>query len=105
MKLLVVTSLKEYQKTVSKILEQAQIDVFSVSETIGFKDHAVPNLLDQWFSSGSDQFNSIFLFSFTVKTKAEEAMQLIKKYNEEHQTKFPIRAFIIPVDESSHELV
>ena len=46
MKLLVVTSLKEYQKNVAHILDQAGIAVFSVSETIGFKDHHTTNLLD-----------------------------------------------------------
>ena len=53
MKLLVITSLKEYQKKVSHILDQANIVVFSVSQTIGFKEHHTPNLLDNWFSSGN----------------------------------------------------
>lgn len=102
MKLLVVTSLKEYQKTVARIVDQAGIAVFSVSETIGFKDHATTNLLDNWFSSGGEQFNSIFLFSFTEEAKAEQALELIKKYNTENNMKFPIRAFIVPVDKSSY---
>lgn len=102
MKLLVVTSLKEYQKKVAHILDQAGIEVFSVSETIGFRDHKASNLLDNWFSSGSEQFDSIFLFSFTEEVKAENAMGLIKKYNVENNTGFPVRAFIIPVDKSSY---
>lgn len=102
MKLLVVTSLKEYQKKVAHILDQAGIEVFSVSETIGFKDHHTSNLLDNWFSRGSEQFDSIFLFSFTEEVKSEHALELIKKYNVENETGFPIRAFIIPVDKSSY---
>jgi hypothetical protein len=104
MKLLLVTSLKEYQKTTASIMDEAGIEVFSVSETIGFKDHKKPNLLDNWFSSGGEQFDSIFLFSFTEERKAERAMELIKKYNEEHKTGFPIRAFIVPVDQASYSL-
>jgi hypothetical protein len=102
MKLLVVTSLKEYQKKVAHILDQAGIAVFSVSETIGFKDHHTTNLLDNWFSSGNEQFDSIFLFSFTEEEKSEHAVDLIKKYNAENETGFPIRAFIVPVDKSSY---
>jgi hypothetical protein len=105
MKLLVVTSLKEYQKNVAHILDQAGIEVFSVSETIGFKDHQTGNLLDNWFSSGSEQFDSIFLFSFTDETKAEHALELIKKYNVENVTGFPVRAFIVPVDKSSYTTI
>lgn len=102
MKLLVVTSLKEYQKKVAHILDQAGIEVFSVSETIGFKDRHTSNLLDNWFSSGNDQFDSIFLFSFTEEVKADHALELIKKYNVENNTGFPVRAFIVPVEKSSY---
>ena len=102
MKLLIVTSLKEYQKEVATIFDHAGIKVFSVSETKGFKeDHGV-NLLDSWFSSGKEYFDSIFLFSFTNEASAESTMELIKAYNEENKTKFPIRAFIVPVEKSSH---
>ena len=102
MKLLFITSLKEYQKQVSHIIEQAGIPVFSLSETIGFRDHHSPDLLDQWFSSKSEQFDSIFIFSFTEPEKAEKALTLIKAYNSETNTRFPIRAFIMPVEQSSY---
>ena len=102
MKLLFVTSLKEYQKTVADILNKAEIPVFSVTETIGFKDHHKTNLLDNWFSSGTEQFDSIFVFSFTEENKTEKAMQLITQYNTENETGFPIRAFVVPVEKSSH---
>jgi nitrogen regulatory protein PII len=100
MKLLIVTSLKEYQKALAEVIDHAGIEVFSVSETIGFKDHKVPNLMDSWFSSGRELFDSIFLFSFTEDEKAEQALNLIKQYNEEHKTGFPVRAFIVPVDKT-----
>lgn len=105
MKLLVVTSLKDDQKKVSRILEEAGITVFSVSETIGFKDHKSSNLLDNWFSSGSEQFDSIFLFSFTDALKADAALDRIRKHNTENETPFPVRAFIIPVEKSSYATV
>jgi hypothetical protein len=101
MKLLVITSLKEYQKKAAQILDEADIAVFSVTETMGVKDHQDPNLLDNWFSTGGEQFDSVFLFSFTDLEKAEQVLDLVKKYNNEHDTGFPIRAFIIPVDKAS----
>lgn len=103
MKLLFVTSLKEYQKTVAAILYKADISVFSVTETIGFKDHHKTNLLDNWFSSGTERFNSIFVFSFTEGSKTEKALELIKEHNAANETMFPIRAFIVPVEKSSHQ--
>jgi hypothetical protein len=63
MKLLFITSLKDYQKKIAQIMTQAGITVFSVTETIGFKDHHTSNMLDNWFSNGSEQFDSIFLYT------------------------------------------
>ncbi len=104
MKLLLVTSLKEYQKTITNIMDRAGIEVFSVTETIGFRDHRTPVLLDNWFSSGSEQADSIFLFSFTEESKTDHALQLIVQHNNENQTGFPIRAFILPVEKSTYAL-
>jgi hypothetical protein len=101
MKLLVVTSLKEYQKKVTQLLDLAKINVFSVTETIGVKDQQASNLLDNWFSSGAAQFDSIFLFTFTDAAKADQALSLIKKYNADNETGFPIRAFVLPVEKST----
>lgn len=103
MKLLVVTSLKEYQKAVAAIFEKAHINVFSVGNIIGHKDDDKVNLLDNWFARGDDQFDSILLFSFTEETKAVAALELIKKYNEDAVSDFPIRAFILPVEQSSYQ--
>ena len=102
MKLLVVTSLKDYQKKVAKIFEQAKISVFSMSDTIGFKENNSPNLIDEWFGAGTDHFDSIFLFSFTTEANADHALELIKDYNATEECKFPIRAFIVPVEKSSY---
>jgi|SRR5665647_1905591 len=102
MKLLVVTILKEYQQTVAAIFEEAQIKVFSVSNTIGHKDDHKENLLDDWFASGEEEFDSIILFSFTEDRNAANALELVKKYNENTPSDFPIRAFILPVEQSSY---
>jgi hypothetical protein len=101
MKLLVVTSLKEYQKNVAKIMDLSGITVFSVTETIGFKDHHTFNLLDNWFSSGDEQFDAIFLFSFTEAAKADQALSLIRKYNTQNENGFPIRGFVMAVEKST----
>ena len=84
------------------MLHQSGIEVFSVSETIGFKDHQATNLLDNWFSSGSEYFDSIFLFSFTQEEKAEHALELVGLADRMKPTGFPIRGFIIPVDKASY---
>lgn len=102
MKLLIVTSLKEHQKTVARILEQAGVRVFSVSETTGFKSIADDDLTTNWFAREQDHFNSVIIFSFTQNDHAGRALDLIKKHNEENNTGFPVRAFVMPVEQASY---
>lgn len=102
MKLLIVTSLREYRKKVSKIFEEANISVFSATDTLGFKGKRTAGPFDGWFASGTDHFDSIFLFSFTEDSSASRALELIKEYNASEECKFPIRAFIVPVEKASY---
>ncbi len=104
MKLLLVTSLKEDQKRIVDIMDRAGVEVFSLSDTVGFKNQHRPVLLDNWFGSGGEQADSIFLFSFTDESKTEEALRLIRQDNAENKNGFPIRAFVLPVEKSTYDL-
>ncbi|WP_276372644.1 hypothetical protein [Chryseolinea sp. H1M3-3] len=103
MKLLLVTSLKEDQKKVIDIMNIAGVDAFSLSNAVGFKNHRKPVLLDNWFGSGDEQADAIFLFSFTDESKTEEALHLIRHHNAQNKNGFPIRAFVLPVEKSTYE--
>lgn len=101
MKLFITTCLKEYQDDVSKIFKQANISVFSVTDITGFKDDTFSNLLEDWFASGDEKFDSLLLFSFTTEANAEAAINLINNFNKMLEENFPLRAFIVPVDKST----
>jgi len=100
MKLLVVTCLKEYLNDVSKIFKQANIDVFSTSEIVGHRDGAPFNVLEDWFASGDEQFDSLMIFTFTNELNAGRGIELIKNYNATLKENFPVRAFVMPVEKA-----
>lgn len=102
MKFFIVTCLKEHQDDVTKIFKQANINAFSATDVIGFKDNQTMNLLEDWFARGDEKFDSMMIFSFTTAENAEHGIELIKKHNDESDTKFPARAFIVPVEKASY---
>ncbi len=102
MKLLFVTCLSDFKADVMKIFHEAKVRVFSVTETTGVKDEHDADLLDDWFGNKDGEYDSLILFSFTPEATASEAMRLIKQYNLEQENKFPVRAFIMPVEEASY---
>lgn len=98
MRLLIITSIKECQEAVAGIFKETGIQVFSVSEIAGFREDSSASLSHSWFGSGGDSYDSIMLFSFTEKEKTEKVLELIRKYNEKENADFPIRGFIVPVE-------
>lgn len=102
MKFFIVTCLKEYQDDVTQIFKEANIHVFSATDVVGFKDDQPHDLLKEWFAAGDEQFDSLMLFSFTANENAEAGLELIKKYNAQTENNFPVRGFIVPVEQSSY---
>jgi len=102
MKLIVVTCLKEDQQKAGKLLLQAGVQVYSASPATGYKNEQETNLLNAWFSAGSEAYDSVFMYSFTTAESAQKALALVKAYNLENDTDFPLRAFILPVEQHSY---
>lgn len=100
--MLVITSIHEDLRAVSRIMDKAEIKVFSVSDTIGHKTEFSEYLPDNWFGKSTEGTNALFFFSFTADEKASTAVELVRTFNKESETKFPIRAFVLPVEQSSY---
>jgi nitrogen regulatory protein PII len=100
MKLFIVACLKDNQEDVQQLLSQAKISIFSITDVIGFKQNDAINLLENWFASGDEKFDSVFVFSFTSSENVENCIQLIEAFNANAQSQFPIRAFVVPVEKS-----
>jgi len=45
--------------------------------------------------------DAMMIFTFTASANAERGMTLIKEYNENLKENFPVRAFIMPVEQSA----
>ena len=99
MKLVIATCIKEYQEKVQKIFSDAKADVFSAVDITGFKGSNAINLLEEWFAAGDEKFDSNLIFSFTDEKKAKKILESVKDYNDKNKTRFPIKGFIIPVDD------
>lgn len=98
MKLLVITSLKEYLPDIPGLLKQAGIEVFSVSKTTGIRTTGEQDLLEDWFGSRPGEYDSVFVFSFTTEDNSRKAIGLVVDYNAKHPTGFPVKAFMLPVE-------
>lgn len=102
MKLLIITCLKESFQTVSHLLKDNNIEVFSATDVTGFKNNQAVDLAAAWFAAGDEKFDSMLVFSFTSEENATACMAAIQQHNKQESSDFPVRAFIIPVEAASY---
>jgi len=102
MKMLIITSVREDLRAVSHIMEKADIPVFSVTEIVGHKNEFHEYLPHNWFGTSLEGPHAYFYFSFTDDSKALQAMEMVKAFNEETGSRSPVRAFILPVEQCSY---
>lgn len=101
MKLILITSIKEDLEQVTKIMEEAGIAVFSVSEVVGHKTEHHDYRVHNWFGRSGEGTASLVFFSFCPGEAAQKAMELIRSYNERTHSRFPVRGILMPVEATS----
>jgi hypothetical protein len=102
MKLLIVTAVHECKATVADIFHQAGLYKYSVTRIHGVNSEHAESPLGNWFGSPGmkDENESVMLFCFTDNDTAYKTLAALKQYNEHNPSIFPIRALVLPVEES-----
>lgn len=101
MKLLIITSIKEYQALVHTIMKKASVSIFSTADTTGIRTNDESHALSSWLGSQKEEFDSYLAFSFTSDVNAERAVQLTNEYNTQLTPAFPLHTFVIDVSVAS----
>lgn len=99
MKLLIITAIAEFEKPVSQMLKQAQIEAFSSSDIEGHKNINSMVNAQNWYSSGNISDDSLMIFSFTGQEQIDEFMSAARAFNEEQKTQNRIRAVVLPIEQ------
>ncbi|MBP7556308.1 MAG: hypothetical protein KA821_08595 [Chitinophagaceae bacterium] len=102
MKLLIVTAIQECQEAVAGIFDRNGIKKYSLSKIQGVDNEKEANEMYNWFGSPrhDDLFSSIMLFSFTTDAIARQTLQDLTQYNQQELPAFPVRAVILPVEQT-----
>ncbi|MFZ0490489.1 MAG: hypothetical protein WBV11_09700 [Salegentibacter sp.] len=99
MKLLMVTTLHEFQKPVLKLFKQADIEAFSSSEIDGYKNVNSLVATQSWFPGEKGGNESMMFFSFTEEEKIKNFFALTREFNAGLKTDNPVRAVVLPIED------
>ena len=100
MKLLIVTSVAAFQKDVLRLFKKANIEAFSSSEIDGYKNGNSLVATQSWFPGEKGGNESLMIFSFTDEEKIADLFKYLKEYNEHLETNNPVRAVVLPIEQS-----
>ena len=98
MKLLIVTSVAEFQKEILSIFKKANIEAFSRTEIDGYKNTNSVIATRSWFPGEKGGNESLMFFSFTENEKIELLFKLVSEFNENLETNNPIRAAVVNIE-------
>jgi len=98
MKLLIITSVLEFEKEVCKLFKKAEINVYSTSDIQGHKFFSSKNIQDNWFSAQRDSYDSKLYFSFTSEEKVDAIFKSVEELNLEKSNSNPIKAIVLDIE-------
>ncbi|TVQ44556.1 MAG: hypothetical protein EA362_10090 [Saprospirales bacterium] len=98
MKLLIVTTVAEYQEDVLKMLKESGVEAFSTSEIDGYKNLKEAVTSPSWFPAIKAGYDSLLYFSFTDEEKLDRFMKMAKSYNDKLKTNNPVRAVSLNIE-------
>lgn len=102
MKLLLVTAIRECHQAVDSIFDSNGIQKYSLTDIRGVGNNEKPYHIDNWFGRSAmkdDVFDAVMMFCFTEDAIAQKTLADLKAYNEKNTPPFPLRAWILPVEE------
>jgi len=99
MKLLIVTSVSEFQKDILNIFKMAKIEAFSRTEIDGYKNPNKVIATVSWFPGEKGGNESLMFFSFTEKEKIDLLFELVSDFNDKMETNNPIKAVVLNIED------
>lgn len=98
MKLLIITAVKSYEKEAVKLFKQAGILAFSNAEINGFKAIDREDLIDNWFSSSTQNIKSILFFTFSEEEKIDLLLKDLELLNAKIESENPLKAIVLNIE-------
>jgi len=98
MKLVIVTSVEEFEKAILKMFKEAGIGNFSATEIDGYKITSSANADASWFPSVKSGNESHMFFAYTEDHEIQDLFERIKEFNKSIQTNNLIRAIVLPIE-------
>ena len=86
MKLLIITSISEFEKEIKQMLVKANVKNFSYKEVIGYHNTSDEAIGDNWFATEMNENESILFYAFVPSENVALVFNSINEFNAIQET-------------------
>ena len=100
MKLLLITTIKEFEKNVKDLLVHSGVSVFSYTAVKGYKAEVQEGSADNWFASDVTESNSLMFMAFVEDEKMDEVCGKVKNFNAKQEFQSKVHVVTLNIEKS-----
>ena len=101
MKLLIITSISEFEKEIKQILVKANVKNFSYKEVVGYHNSSGETIGENWFATEMNENESMLFYAFVPVENVDLIFNAISKFNLQQETISKIHVATINIEKSN----
>lgn len=98
MKLLFITTIREYEKHIPALFKKAGITAYSSTDIRGYNTLETENPMDNWFSSMDENLQSSIFFTFTSPKLIDVMLEHIEEFNKQVEGQNPMHGVVMGIE-------
>ena len=100
MKLLLITTIKEFEKNVKDLLVHSGVSVFSYTAVKGYKAEGKEASADNWFAAEITESKSLMFMAFVEDEKMDEVCGKVKNFNAKQEFQSKVHVVTLNIEKS-----
>ncbi|CAM4437869.1 hypothetical protein [Flavobacterium terrigena] len=101
MKLLIITSISEFENEIKQMLVKANVKNFSYKEVMGYHNTSNEAIGDNWFATEMNENESMLFYAFVPSENVEMIFNAINEFNGKQETLSKIHVATVNIENSN----
>lgn len=100
MKLLVITSIKAFEKDIKNILKKAEVSSYSYKDVIGYRNASELSIQENWFANEMNEGEALFFYAFVKKENIDLVFDMVEEFNRNQESLSSVHLAVINIERS-----
>ena len=98
MKLLIITSIKEFENDIKRMLTNSEIKLFSYHPITGYRNHSIESVENNWFATKLNETDSIIFYAFVNQEYVDILFNKINEFNDQQESLSTVHVVILDIE-------